>query len=66
MRHIFAAKLMEMERQSFGGTTPVAGTFLPPCETGATIRVAKPAQQQAQSSLRRMPPATRRRSPQAK
>jgi len=65
MRHIFAAKLMDMERQAFGGTTAVAGTFLPPCETGATIRIGKGVQQQAQSTMRRST-SVRRRHPQAK
>jgi len=65
MRHILAAKLMEMERTGFGGTTPVAGAFLPPCETGAAIRIVKNAQQQASAASRR-PLSTRRRRPQAK
>jgi hypothetical protein len=65
MRHIFAAKLIEMERQGFGGTTPVAGTFLPMNEGAAAIRIAKNVQQQAQLSTRRTL-SIRRRSQQAK
>ncbi len=65
MRHIFATKLIEMEREGFGGTTPVAGTFLPADEGAAAIRIGKGMQQQAQLSTRRTL-SIRRRSPQAK